>query len=1401
MATSVSPPDGPAHVNSHSHQRSSTRVSLPEKVSQLYYAHGLFCASHQWLVLGFAAIVVLLCCYPLLSLPLPGNVPQALVGNKTFISSNVQAPLSSSQQNSELPRWFSGTPLLYVHQVIVRSAVCPWADDLVLADGFRAPLGEAFRLLDAVRDYHHENNSLTLSDVCLHVESAVALAPEHRSMVPEFGCLVLSPAGLWHHDPGRYAKDPAPLRTVFTYQGVQHGKVSLSEVLLGHCVKDTGVKRYPLRSRQRVLQYALTLFLRVHSQEFLDGLHQRLRRLYPLHQGGVQNLDTTYKNENNLLHVYYPGKFSARAVAPLIATLVAIFVYVYFSLRKVELIKSKLGIAFAVVITVLASLLMSVGLCFSFGLTLSMSGRDYYPYLVVIVGLENVIILTKSIVSTPPHLDAKIRVAQGLSREGWSITKNLLTEVTILTFGLFTLVPAIQEFCIFAVVALLSDFFLQVVFFSTVLAADIRRADLSGLDGSSGVSSTPYTAAVSRSSFLSADVGDSVAGRRSGLHRSRSHPRLESTSASYPASIVAPPLGRTYNSAAVLIPKRLRVVHFWARTRIVQRGFMVFMVVWIAAIVYDSGIIEQLLPDGGGTTWHPTDSVSDFSVENKQKTVENSVYDGPEKRAIPPLLTDSKDKGSNGGNHYSNGNSNGGSILSGLPCQKLLPQPSRWEPVVSVKEARRWQAALQLYNISVSGHYITVLPPLHLLAPVSPQAARIARHPDDIPGSLSPGSSGSGPPGWETLAAALDSGDFDLNSADLRHDGSASSASHQSSAPLVPQSPTELFLTAVLCAVSVAVIAYTTAVLYRCVCSRNYAEWRAGWSGEGSGAANEGDTQVFLRESVPLALEGHTQQVEWIVADGGIIVSCCFGGELRSWDGLSGELLAFTDRARFFSHPPILRSCSEEGTHSDYESGSPPSRGDEPSSVITPLPGNQVLPSFPDLRHAISANFTSASHQQLSVVAPPDPRTGFDYGERYRLLFEEFISQQRKKNERTTDFPVLQENCSFRPPLSNPTPIPGSTLHRTLPSAEPPSPVSPHSASPSTVSSRPPPPVWCLDCRDNLVAAGCADGRLEFWEANTGAFKCLFDDGSGVAVTAVKVIGNRVVAARLNGALDFLELETFGKSGKRPLALDGWGFTNFRRTHIRTGSAGSAADMKFIGSSGSAHGNTGQKNESEAVTEEEVRCSRLVQARAHRQPITALDCEGGRVVTGGQDHCMKVFRLEDQRPLYTLHGHCGPITCVFIDRISPLLSGSGSQDGLLCVWDLLTGTCMYSIQAHDGAVLSLTYSASYVISLGSDERLCVWERFQGHLLNTINLSNSYCPSIVMLTHNLLVTSKQDSLIVWDVRTGEPVRVVRLSGGGALVKQLVLLAPGDSVACDCGSQVRVVRFPLACDKTD
>lgn len=45
-------------------------------------------------------------------------------------------------------------------------------------------------------------------------------------------------------------------------QNLQKGKISLAEMVFGMNLKETGIKRYPMRVRQRILQYAVTIFLK-----------------------------------------------------------------------------------------------------------------------------------------------------------------------------------------------------------------------------------------------------------------------------------------------------------------------------------------------------------------------------------------------------------------------------------------------------------------------------------------------------------------------------------------------------------------------------------------------------------------------------------------------------------------------------------------------------------------------------------------------------------------------------------------------------------------------------------------------------------------------------------------------------------------------------------------------------------------------------------------------------------------------------------------------------------------------------------------------------------------------------------------------------------------------------------
>lgn len=54
-------------------------------------------------------------------------------------------------------------PLCYVQQIVLRTAVIPWDTNLRLGDAFRAPLYEAFKLLDIVRNFQDTQRYSILS--------------------------------------------------------------------------------------------------------------------------------------------------------------------------------------------------------------------------------------------------------------------------------------------------------------------------------------------------------------------------------------------------------------------------------------------------------------------------------------------------------------------------------------------------------------------------------------------------------------------------------------------------------------------------------------------------------------------------------------------------------------------------------------------------------------------------------------------------------------------------------------------------------------------------------------------------------------------------------------------------------------------------------------------------------------------------------------------------------------------------------------------------------------------------------------------------------------------------------------------------------------------------------------
>ncbi|KAJ3415806.1 hypothetical protein HDV05_004079 [Chytridiales sp. JEL 0842] len=163
-----------------------------------------------------------------------------------------------------------------------------------------------------------------------------------------------------------------------------------------------------------------------------------------------------------------------------------VFLYISLVLGKVELVKSKFGLGFSAVIMVFSSLLMSVGLCSMMGVVTTLvpcvsrlwTCREVLPFLIIAVGVENIFVLTNAVVTTSLDLPVKERVGLGLSKVGSKMTASLAGELFfLLTVSMFN-IPALQEFCLFASVAVVMDFFMQITFFTTILSIDIRRLEM-----------------------------------------------------------------------------------------------------------------------------------------------------------------------------------------------------------------------------------------------------------------------------------------------------------------------------------------------------------------------------------------------------------------------------------------------------------------------------------------------------------------------------------------------------------------------------------------------------------------------------------------------------------------------------------------------------------------------------------------------------------------------------------------------------------------------------------------------------------------------------------------------------------------------------------------------------------
>ncbi|ORX33700.1 sterol-sensing domain of SREBP cleavage-activation-domain-containing protein [Kockovaella imperatae] len=207
------------------------------------------------------------------------------------------------------------------------------------------------------------------------------------------------------------------------------------------------------------------------------------------HQLG-ETVALAYRSANTSsseIQVTVPDRQLVASVVPrFIIILYLIFIVLLGSqLSTATQVHSRYGLAVTGIVQVCCSSIMSYSVLSLLGLQIGTDPQAgslpmyILPFVVVVVGAENMATLTKAVFSVPFSHSVPARIGMGLSKVGPGIAWASFTDLCILALvSLCVNVRPVTEFCRFASLVIITDWFMLHTFFLTVLSIDAQRLEL-----------------------------------------------------------------------------------------------------------------------------------------------------------------------------------------------------------------------------------------------------------------------------------------------------------------------------------------------------------------------------------------------------------------------------------------------------------------------------------------------------------------------------------------------------------------------------------------------------------------------------------------------------------------------------------------------------------------------------------------------------------------------------------------------------------------------------------------------------------------------------------------------------------------------------------------------------------
>ncbi|XP_074592588.1 uncharacterized protein LOC141848455 [Curcuma longa] len=199
----------------------------------------------------------------------------------------------------------------------------------------------------------------------------------------------------------------------------------------------------------------------------------------------AQNLTLAFSSESSIQEEL--KRESTADVITILVSYLVMFAYISITLGEKHqfssiFVSSKVLLGISGVVLVLLSVLGSIGFYSAIGVKSTLIIMEVIPFLVLAVGVDNMCILVHAIKRQPLELLLEERISNALTEVGPSITLASLSEVMAFAVGSFIPMPACRVFSMFAALAVLLDFLLQVTTFVSLIIFDSLRAEDKRID-------------------------------------------------------------------------------------------------------------------------------------------------------------------------------------------------------------------------------------------------------------------------------------------------------------------------------------------------------------------------------------------------------------------------------------------------------------------------------------------------------------------------------------------------------------------------------------------------------------------------------------------------------------------------------------------------------------------------------------------------------------------------------------------------------------------------------------------------------------------------------------------------------------------------------------------------------